>query len=232
MIHNRDAFLQHVAQRLGRQEIRRTPITETPVNRWAQTRLTDLTSDEREQKFIATAQKVMLAETGTVKAADAPKTIAELCKKYGAGDVILSADARLSALGVTPAALSGFTVKTWDPHHAQEGIAFANTAKVGVVYCEYGLTESGSVVLYSSPEQSRSLSLLPESSIFVLAKSSILPRPAQLAQVLHEKAQRGERMPSCINLIGGPSSTADIELVKCVGVHGPIHAYYLILEDR
>lgn len=51
------------------------------------------------------------------------------------------------------------------------------------------------------------------------------------ADQLHQKAQAGERMPSCINIISGPSSTADIELIKVVGVHGPVKAVYLIIED-
>lgn len=40
---------------------------------------------------------------------------------------------------------------------------------------------------------------------------------AQIAERLHKMAQEGVRMPSCINLIGGASSTADIELIKVWG---------------
>ena len=52
-----------------------------------------------------------------------------------------------------------------------------------------------------------------------------------MAKVLHKKAQQGERMPSCINIISGPSSTADIELIKVIGVHGPVAKIYLIIDD-
>ena len=52
-----------------------------------------------------------------------------------------------------------------------------------------------------------------------------------MAKVLHQKAEQGERMPSCINIISGPSATADIELVKVVGVHGPIKVVYLLIDD-
>ncbi|XPE35190.1 LUD domain-containing protein [Shigella flexneri] len=37
-------------------------------------------------------------------------------------------------------------------------------------------------------------------------------------------------IPSCINIISGPSSTADIQLIKVVRIHGPVKAVYLIIE--
>ncbi len=87
------------------------------------------------------------------------------------------------------------------------------------------------MVLFSAAGRGRSLSLLPESSLFILRKSTILPRVAQLAEKLHQTAQAGERMPSCINIISGPRSTADSELITVVGVHGPVKAGYLSIED-
>ena len=86
-------------------------------------------------------------------------------------------------------------------------------------------------MLFSQAERGRSVSLLPEKSIVVVRKSKVLPRVAQLAKVLHDKAQQGERMPSCVNIISGPSSTADIELIKVVGVHGPVAKIYLVIDD-
>lgn len=86
-------------------------------------------------------------------------------------------------------------------------------------------------MLYSSPNNGRSVSLLPPISVVVLKRSTIQPRIAQVAKVLHQKAEQGERMPSCINIISGPSATADIELVKVVGVHGPIKVVYLLIDD-
>ena len=119
----------------------------------------------------------------------------------------------------------------WDPKLGHENIIHAERSQIGIVFAEAGLTESGGIVLFSSPEKGRSVSLLPETSIVILRKSDILPRVAQLAERLHKMAQDGIRMPSCINLIGGASSTADIELIKVWGVHGPVHAAYLIIED-
>lgn len=101
---------------------------------------------------------------------------------------------------------------------------------MGVVYAEYGLTESGGVVLFSAPERGRSISLLPESSIFVLRKSTILPRVAQLAEKLHQKAQAGERMPSCINIISDPVRRQILSLSRWLGCMA-VKAVYLIIED-
>lgn len=230
-MNNRTEFLANIAQALGRDVHHQPEPAPTPVNDYARTRLTELSQQQRCDAFIEFASTVMLAHCELAPPEQAPEAALRLCDKYGHQPVILSGDSRLAELSISARLQADCGATIWDPARGEENIRLAEEAKVGVVYAEYGLTESGGVVLFSAPERGRSLSLLPESSIFVLRKSTILPRVALLAQILHQKAQAGERMPSCINLIGGPSSTADIELIKVVGVHGPINAAYLVIDD-
>lgn len=227
---NRSSFLDEIARQLGR-EVRHEPQADAaPVNDYAQTRLTDKSQDELCQAFMefASTQKVkcvLSRPEGLIG------DLVALCDEYGGAPVVVSGDARLKELGIIDALKESYQAYEWDPANGDENIHMAEKAKIGIVYAEAGLTESGGVVLFSAPERGRSVSLLPETSVFVLRKSTILPRVAQMAQRLHKMALAGERMPSCINLIGGPSSTADIELIKVFGVHGPVHAAYVVLED-
>jgi L-lactate dehydrogenase complex protein LldG len=228
---NRSEFLSNIARKLDR-EVRHTPeAAQKPVNDFAQTRLTDRTQDQLCQEFIEFASNVQMVKCVLSEPQNVIHDLIALCEGYGGSPIVISGDQRLVDLGVTAALQNKFDTHVWDPADGEENILCAEKAKVGIVFAEAGLTESGGVVLFSSPEKGRSVSLLPESSVFIVRKSDILPRVAQMAQRLHAMAQAGERMPSCINLIGGPSSTADIELIKVFGVHGPVHAAYLVIND-
>ncbi|AVR05553.1 LutC/YkgG family protein [Pluralibacter gergoviae] len=229
---NRSAFLTSVARALGREPRREPAPRPEPVNDYPQTRLSELSLQQRCDAFIDFASSVMQMRCELAPAAQAADAALHLCECYGGQPVIVSGDARLAELGITARLRDACGAAVWDPARGEENLALAARAKIGVTFAEYGLTESGGVVLFSGPERGRALSLLPETSLFVLKKSTILPRVAQLASRLHQMAQAGERMPSCINLIGGPSSTADIELIKVIGVHGPVNAACLIVEDR
>lgn len=228
---NRQQFLEHLAAQLGRPLRKEVvggyqTVTTQPV-----TRLTELDDEQRCAEFVKVATEVMAVECVLTSTANAPTALLELCDKLQGGEVLLNDDERLNQYGLTQAIQHRYTTHIWSEYSAEQNRTFAEKANIGIVFAEYGLTESGGIVLYSSAERGRATSLLPQVSIVVVKKSTILPRVAQLATILHQKAQQGERMPSCVNIISGPSATADIELVKVVGVHGPIKQIYLILED-
>ena len=230
MIQNRDSFLQMLADKMGR-----APRTEplpppAPVNDYATTNFTDLDAVGLESLFLERSAQ-MLAKTKTTLPQNLPGTVAEVARQYG-DSIVLTADERLQETGVVDALKTTFSdVFVWDHTKGEESIAKAEAAKVGIVFADYAIADCGFAVLLSSKERARSVSLLPENNIIVIRRSTILPRVAQLAEILHQRAQARERMPSCINIIGGPSSTADIELIKVVGVHGPVTANYIAVED-
>ncbi len=67
-------------------------------------------------------------------------------------------------MGISERLQQECNVVVWDPAKGIENISQAEQAKVGVVYAEYGLTESGGVVL-SAAGRGHLLSL-PESSLY------------------------------------------------------------------
>jgi L-lactate utilization protein LutC len=107
--------------------------------------------------------------------------------------------------------------KKWNP---VQGIVSVERADVGVVQADYGLAETGSVVLVASPEKPRIVSLLPPVCFFVLPVSGMLDSMAHLMAELETRHEKGQ-MPATVNVVTGPSRTADIELSLTVGVHGP-----------
>lgn len=227
---NRENFLNKLAERMGRPRQTVPEPMPTLVNNHPTTRLTDRTQEQLCNEFVDFS-RVMMADVVIAKENELPQAMLDICEKYGGGKVIINNDKRLVELGITPILQAKFDSYVWDFNAGDENIAKAEQANIGVVYGEYGLAESGGVVLFSDKEFGRSVSLLPEKSVVVLRKSTVLPRVAQLAKILHDKAQNGERMPSCVNIISGPSATADIELIKVVGVHGPVAKIYLLIDD-
>lgn len=227
---NRENFLNKLAERMGRP---RQTVPE-PMAAWINdhptTRLTDRSHEQLCNEFVDFA-RVMMADVVVAKENDLPSAILDICEKYGGGKIVINNDNRLVELGITPTLQAKYDSYVWDFNQAEQNIQHAEQANIGVVYGEYGLAESGGIVLFSDKDFGRSVSLLPEKSVVVLRKSTVLPRVAQLAKILHDKAQQGERMPSCVNIISGPSATADIELIKVVGVHGPVSKIYLLIDD-
>lgn len=87
------------------------------------------------------------------------------------------------------------------------------------------IAESGTIVLHhSSGEGRRVLTLLPDWHLCVLFASQIL-------EVLPEYFARFPRPPRLATFIAGPSATADIEMTRVKGVHGPRFLHVIIVRD-
>ena len=98
-------------------------------------------------------------------------------------------------------------------------------ADFGVTSADYGLADTGSLVMLSSREEARMISLLPPAHVAVLPKERILTGLDELFATLPLPAAATSSMV----LITGPSRTADIEQILIRGVHGPGEIHVIVV---
>ena len=115
----------------------------------------------------------------------------------------------------------------WDNERGQENIDDALVATYGITYATAGIAETGTIVQPTSATCGRAISLLPLVHIAVIDASTIKPT---MLEIMEDIEAKGEKLPSQICFISGPSATADIELVRVEGVHGPMYVNYVIVE--
>ena len=101
------------------------------------------------------------------------------------------------------------------------------TTDIGITSADYALAETGSLVMLSSVEEARLISLLPPVHVAVIPRSRILANLDELLATIPKPADRTSSMV----LITGGSRTADIEQILIRGVHGPGEVYTVIVEN-
>ena len=89
-----------------------------------------------------------------------------------------------------------------------------------------GIAETGSLILWPTPDEPRLMSLVPPIHIAVLYASDIYStfREAMIS------ANWSSEMPTNALLISGPSKTADIEQTLVYGIHGCKELVVLVLQ--
>jgi L-lactate dehydrogenase complex protein LldG len=155
------------------------------------------------------------AEVVETTPAELPATIAAQLAASGKGKFV--APAGLPAAWLT----EGFD---WKVDH---GLTSAEIEEAeGVVTGSFcGIADSGTIVLHHSAiEGRRVLSLLPDWHLIVLHAS-------QVVETLPEYFARCGQAPTLATYISGPSATADIEMTRIKGVHGPRFLHVVIVHD-
>jgi hypothetical protein len=109
---------------------------------------------------------------------------------------------------------------------ASRGAGGDDRVGLAVVFC--GIAESGSLVLLSGPDSPTTLNFLPDDFLCLLPAGRIVPRMEDAWDLL--RGERGE-LPRAINIVSGPSRTADVEQTIQFGAHGPRRLHVLLLRD-
>ena len=101
---------------------------------------------------------------------------------------------------------------------------------LGLTAAEAGVAESGSLVVAAAPDMPRAFSLLPPVHLALVRAGQVVAGMADIPAVLAGLTRADGRLPSAVHVISGPSCTADIELIKVYGVHGPTTLVILGLD--
>ncbi len=91
--------------------------------------------------------------------------------------------------------------------------------------CFCGVADSGTIVLHHGPAEGRRvITLLPDWHLCVV-------RASQVVETLPEYFDRCKEPPKLVTWISGPSATADIEMTRIKGVHGPRFLHVILVKD-
>ncbi len=89
------------------------------------------------------------------------------------------------------------------------------------------VAETGSLVLLSSAETPTALNFLPDHYICLLLANRIVAHLEDLWALMRAESRV---MPRAVNLITGPSRTADVEQTIQMGAHGPRSVHIVLME--
>lgn len=229
---NRESFLSHLQERLGRSQIQdvQKPIWKNQAQKHVQAKLQErglIESFKEHLKKIHTSYY----ETDP---ANLPTVLTDLLQTIGKNRFIISWDERLKEYGLLhlfeELKQKGKEIHFWSKEGQERNLETAKASQVGITFSDITLAESGTVTLFNNQNNGRSISLLPEIHICLIEESTLVPRLTDAANLIQERIEAGHQIPSCVSLISGPSNSADIEMKLIVGVHGPVQAIYILIK--
>ena len=191
-------------------------------------------ADELAQAAEAAGWRVFRAPTHE----DAARYVADLAREIEVGTVVRSAHSAVDILDIERALEgSGVEVRTMaldEGDDAQrDGQRRSNRermigAGMGLTGVDYAVAETGSAVIVAREGTSRLVSLLPPVHVAIVERGQALPSLDELFALLRERYGAGD-FESYMNIITGPSRSADIEYQLVTGVHGPGEVHMVIV---
>ena len=179
-------------------------------------------TDEKYERFKTNLEAVNGSCERTSKA-ELGKKIADLFVAQGLKDVCVNETPFLKEAGVVDA-LKAAGVEVFTDHIRLHG----ETVKGGISEMHGGIAELGTMMQFSDAINGRLVAIMSEDFFGVLPASLIVDTYDEMFDRIDAL---GKDIPGYVGFITGPSRTADIECVGTVGVHGPLRATCIIVED-
>ncbi len=170
--------------------------------------------------FCTMAEKVQ-ATTARVKSTDdIPEAVADYLRDRNLpASLRMGEDKRLADL-------------PWDRTPSLERLSGPSDGRdmAGLSHAFGGVAESGTLMMTSGPDNPTTVNFLPDHHIVVIDGGDIAGDYETVWSRLREAYGKGI-MPRTVNMITGPSRSADIEQTLLLGAHGP-RSLHVIVVDR
>jgi len=218
MSNSRDRILRRLRARIPRSETREAaPQRDTP--QW------DL--PEMIRRFTERMEAVR-AEVHPTAADHWPERLVHLAAARGVRSLLYGADGPLAPRLESVQSDGKPRLVPYDtPVEAWKERLFIDT-DAAVTSSLGGIAETGTLILWPTPQEPRLMSLVPPVHFAVLATSDLHPN---FAAAMAEQQWAGQ-MPTNALLVSGPSKSADIEQTLAYGVHGPRELVILLVDDQ
>ncbi|WP_028548158.1 LutC/YkgG family protein [Paenibacillus sp. UNC451MF] len=251
-IHGREAFIANISSRLGRKAPSSTP-PERPFRGAPEFyKEIERTTDEKIELFIqnwtALTGKVLVVDEAEAKAGIAA-WLKEITAELKVTHVSRWEHEGLIELGLDEAlAEAGVDVVPWKEIDSTESGAASGAdnssnwvkrsellkrterCQLGMIWPDYTVANTSTLVLQCSPERGRSVSLLTDILFAVFRADQLVTRMGEAFSSITDGKTNGSDYASSLNLITGPSRSADIENDLTIGIHGPGKVYAVIIK--
>lgn len=174
----------------------------------------------RTELFCKMAEAVQASVARVASAAAVPGEVCAYLKTHNLpARVRMGADARLAAM-------------PWagQPHLEIASGRAEGSDLVTVSHAIGGVAETGTLVLTAGTDNPTTLNFLPEHHIAVVRESDLVGDYESIWDRLRQIHGKGV-MPRTVNMITGPSRSADIEQTLLLGAHGPRALHIIVVAD-
>ncbi len=189
-----------------------------------------LTQQEQTDQFIAHLE-ANHAQVIKLNKNEIPIIVSQLLKIRGISSLLMGKDpAHMETVcGLENKMDKSITINTFDfaLHNNQENKdRLFNHSPASITHSHCAIAATGSIVLWPTINEPRSLSLIPPLHFVIVDAESIHQDFSSLIKVQRWQ----DKLPSNIVLVSGPSKTADIQQTLAYGAHGPKELIVLLLN--
>ncbi|WP_293265376.1 lactate utilization protein [Neptunomonas sp.] len=149
---------------------------------------------------------------------DVPKTCASWLQDHQIDTLVTASDEAITSLDWSSAT---------DLACVQRVAEIGDAASLTTSFA--GIAETGTLMLHSGATSPTTLNFLPDNHFVILKRSDIVGPYEDVWQKLRETT-KGD-LPRTVNMITGPSRSADIEQTLQMGAHGPKDLIILLIND-